>query len=1396
MKLKLQTELIKLQVEFFTDYINMALIETYEELCKLLNYMNKDDQTLFFYLNRNKIQDILLTQDTIVEIDKENIDYTSLKSLFYLSLAIKNDRFVINYSYNKDFIKALYSSIKKEGNKLKKLLLYITFDIIFNNYKQLDESDDSLTNEEIDEITEEVNLFLNQQLPILNEYELFLHKKDDDLIDIENIYSGIIIWLIRNKKFDDYKYIEDIMTQLDLGNIELTNNMFKEIKKEFDENSKENYINKYKIINFESLNNENIINFYCFLLKFVFKNNIYIYNIDFLLETKKTIHNLLNKDYDRIKRLITRNEHEPNPNFDEKKAFILKTLLDSEYYYSGNESKILYEVLEYYKHYEPEKEDEIKEIEEEIENINQKKGKKNMRKYLELYTRAKKMNIRYELLKYIYDEKNNDKKLIQDSFLKDIVAPWENHIEKYIRDNKSNFSKFKLHIKIFKLLFKYFSDENNKKTILKIFTQEQVDNYMKNFNSYYNLKIVKTYFENYLFESKKEDIQILSGKKFNNNNLDEYLKYANKAKQMKSLYKFLKEVFNINKKTITEEGMNNILKKWEEIKNMLQEKKFDIEDENIKINLFIYFNNEKNQKKHNKILNEESYNFLLEKKEEATKELLNCYEIFLPEKKEELSRGVKNEKLEEYSDAKDMNSFIFDLIGEKKEKTENYISTAKEKWNNIISFIKNKEYDNIDKNDKLKIINFFKNKKNRENKIIKQTSIVSYIEAFIDNENKGEKQEKKSENKKKNSLENKNKIGTIFQTITMLLCYKNKNLNIEIIWKNDILFKKEQINLLYNDDKLNNIFDYINEIEEILNQNYTDKFPIIFKLIVEEKDKNFLYKYEFLDLKQYLKGKIKFFASKKEKSSGDSFLDEFKKFLSEISKNNDKESNNNDKIFRAITDKILKKRKEEEDSKTKNKNRDGINERVENNKSFQNNEATMTFDVNFQEEENNNELSKKADKSKVLEFLKIIGNHNDANRMYTPEYINQINNYWLLSSGTNSAIKIYNRFFEEETGKTKEEMKEWVFSLCKRDKGKNNETEYIACLFKEICLLKFFDNQLKEDKRWNVPNMTCLSCAEVKIKGVPKQQKKKKNKKQKDNEEQISEFFIVAGRSGVKYIVDAFKDRNKDELETNLNNFYIARNNTFRNILKLSESRIAYTSNAIIPDGVNKLIIYDFNKNESNIIDKSKRRGDEEYSTNETEKEERFSFIASNNGMACFNENVLLCACKKYTKEDQNGILLVLVNKNEKESKVEKKFYDTKDFEVYCFCHLLSKKDAYEQKINERTVPHEKVDYFFVGGFDKNLREGKIKLYRYERENNEIKTIKFLQDIEFGEKDEVLTEIEKKNNVKVKKFEGFGGAINSIILYNCTNILASCYDGKVYLLSKPNLQVYNVNLNN
>ena len=350
----LQEKLIEFTPEI--KYNNIFLIKTFDELMQLLKHIDTKNYTLLLYLNKNEINDILYTEDKIVPIINECIDNNSLKSIFYLAAAINNNKFIINYSYDSSFIKKVYSWIENEKNALKKYILSILFDSILDNYQDLSKTEDSTSSEELTKFSEEIKNNIKTPKEIFDEFKINISQKisenQEDISKIENIYNKIIIFLIQNKKFDDYGYAKNILEQLDLENIELTYKMYEAIKKLFDENYKKDYIDNYKIKNIDDLFNEKIANFYTILFKYILKNSIYIYNINFLLDVKKSILEILDKDYITITNALkikTSEKEKDNLNF--KIKIILKTFLDSEYYTSKNIFALLEEILKYFKNF-------------------------------------------------------------------------------------------------------------------------------------------------------------------------------------------------------------------------------------------------------------------------------------------------------------------------------------------------------------------------------------------------------------------------------------------------------------------------------------------------------------------------------------------------------------------------------------------------------------------------------------------------------------------------------------------------------------------------------------------------------------------------------------------------------------------------------------------------------------------------------------------------------------------------------------------------------------------------------------------------------------------------------------------------------------------------------------
>ena len=231
-----------------------------------------------------------------------------------------------------------------------------------------------------------------------------------------------------------------------------------------------------------------------------------------------------------------------------------------------------------------------------------------------------------------------------------------------------------------------------------------------------------------------------------------------------------------------------------------------------------------------------------------------------------------------------------------------------------------------------------------------------------------------------------------------------------------------------------------------------------------------------------------------------------------------------------------------------------------------------------------------------------------------------------------------------------------------------------------------------------------------------------------------------------------------------------------KSAIKINNNLVAFKSNKVSSKGKDNLFFLDINTNKIiyKIID--------EYSFN-------FS-VSGLSIMSCiierknkdkifFDNKILLCACKRYIKNQKNGILLVNIEFNNSNNEFNHHFYDTGNFEVYCFCPLLKKPKKRNEKIfiNE-IILEEDTNYFLVGGFQPDKNEGIIKLYKviYDIKLKNIK-IEFIQDIN------------KKNSYN--NFKRIKKPISCIIQLNKDGkILVGSWDGNLYLFEQPNLDYY------
>ena len=384
------------------------------------------------------------------------------------------------------------------------------------------------------------------------------------------------------------------------------------------------------------------------------------------------------------------------------------------------------------------------------------------------------------------------------------------------------------------------------------------------------------------------------------------------------------------------------------------------------------------------------------------------------------------------------------------------------------------------------------------------------------------------------------------------------------------------------------------------------------------------------------------------------------------------------------------------------------------------------------------DLKSESQNYQILKINKFLEGHKN-----TAEFIIELSNGYFISGGTDNILKIYDKNFKKI-----EELKdipEWTYSCFEKEKllNQNDNIELLACCNKILYQITlFFKDEIQHKyQRYELPHIEVKSCIQM-----------------RENN------FAIIGQNNSIYFIDLFNST--DEY---VQNSSIVSGKSYIGSIKINENIIAITSNKVQYYGEDKLIFYNTD------IKKISR------------EIEGYSFTSGINGLALMpreetkvKNKILLCACTKYLNDQKNGIYLA--NPQLEDNKlVNYPFYDTGNFEVFCFCPILNLNLDNNILGTGRKIKIEDTIYFLVGGFNVNKKEGEIKLFKviYSEKAYNIK-IEFVQDIEFERK---------------KNFTGFEGAISCItqIKENTDNlgkILVTCYNGKIYLLTKPNLNFY------
>ena len=1236
----------------------------------------------YCYFYRKYIHEIIFQEEETIFIE----NYNGVSFLFYLSLLIKENPDILNYSYSIDLIKNIVNINSQQNILLKQLIISkIILDLIYNYY-----GSDNCSEEEkniLEDIKNNNIQFIERKVTnIFNEFDLNLNSNDIKNKKIDLIYVEIICALIKTRKVENYEYTYSILNNLDLENIDITKNMYIQLSQLL--NNNETYITDYIIINKEDLFNEKKINFYYFLIKYILKNSIYIYNIPFLLKTRKNIIKI-------IKTQKTLNFNNDNNNMKEKIEYVLKTLLDTEYYNNIDQKRLddqIYNnvkiILNYYKHFLFEsKKDIIISFENAI-----KDGIKINEDGLKDLEEAKQYNDRFSIINYIYNIKSdNDNIQKSEAEIKKDVDGWK-ALEKMIKDKKIK----KIPKARKEKLLNYFNEEN-KKNIIKIFDETIYDFIMQEKAEYYNekkkdkLKEILKYYKQYLQDEKKNDI--IQIEEIINNNTDDYEKYLvdyDKAKNMNLKI----PIINYMRESGIKEVSSQPVESWEKCEKLIKEKKIYNIPKNLNDILNIYFKDKNNSETLLQIFSQDEIdNFSRES--DIRKDEKNLKNNTLLLQSNNINQSTINNGSTAYIKTITKND-------EKKQQSESESQSTED--DNIYE----KTYENIIK----QILNnssfsFHTNKKGIEPFILYDD--ISYGEHNISLNSKKFKKIKEYFKTK----DSKNDLIKNFKSFTEFLEDVEKKLKDEFINDYNIRMKmKFQKN---NGDVNGDENKDINDISVI----YTLYPPIQNKKILNFKDVNIL------------------------KNKANTKMQGLPYLILEINDENLKDIKyieKYEKSFNQETQSIT-------DSSMINKSNQDIEQSY--------NDTKL---INMQPNISNIERNK-ADKMKIIEFKKIIGNHSSSKCFCTAEFIKELSNGCFISGGTDNRLTIYNQKFEIEEGDLGNinTIKEWTYSVSERDNFPNkqkNIIQYLGCSNKEMYLTEVdFDKKILKAQKYEIPTITCTNSVNM-----------------KDNN------YVIIGLNGSIYFTDMF---NKDK---KVGNEKII-TKTYRNALKINDTLLVLTSNKNAVNGEDALIFFDTKKNVKKL------------NNNFSYKIENFSFTLNTNGLALMycdknkNNRILLCACKKYSSDQKNGILLVNpkyeeymnINKDEINKQL---FYDTKEFEVYCFCPLFEVNIGEKIICENEDIISRETQYFLVGGYDNNEKQGKIKLYKLIYAENVFDTrIKFIQDIIFQKS--YLPNNESKN------FGGFEGAISCIIQSKRQgNILVSCYDSKIYLLSEPNLEFY------
>ena len=283
----------------------LKLINNYKDIVNIQNNTENANITKFFYFNKRKIHSILYDKNEVIDL-KYNENNKNVAFYFYLTLLIRENPNVLNYNYDEEYITKLNEeniNNKNDKNQLNKIIKAKFIIELTQEYKLDNDYFDNEEGRALDEIIEMNNNIINNNKNIFEDLNIDLDLKKIIFFPIDELYNKIIIGLIKSKKFNNFNYINDIILQLNLEQIDITENMYNTLENFLDNKENELITNNYEIKDEKDLNDNLKINFGYFLIKYIYKNDFLKNNSKFITSLRESIKNILNRNKNSLKNI-------------------------------------------------------------------------------------------------------------------------------------------------------------------------------------------------------------------------------------------------------------------------------------------------------------------------------------------------------------------------------------------------------------------------------------------------------------------------------------------------------------------------------------------------------------------------------------------------------------------------------------------------------------------------------------------------------------------------------------------------------------------------------------------------------------------------------------------------------------------------------------------------------------------------------------------------------------------------------------------------------------------------------------------------------------------------------------------------------------------------------------